>query len=70
MGVFPDRASVYRLVGTLLVNTDEDWRAGRCYMGKEGIERIFKGFPERKNKDVILDELLIKLEAQNSIYTT
>lgn len=28
VGVFPDRSSVYRLVGTLLVNTDEDWRAG------------------------------------------
>jgi hypothetical protein len=39
-------------------------------MGKEGIEKIFKRFPERKNKDVILDEQLIKLEAQNSIYTT
>ena len=70
VGVFPDRASVYRLVGTLLVNTDEDWRAGRRYMGKEGIEKIFKRFPEEKNKEVILDEQLIRLEAQNSIYTT
>jgi transposase-like protein len=70
VGVFPDRPSVYRLVGTLLVNTDEDWRAGRRYMGKEGIEKIFKRFPERKNKDVILDEQLIRLEAQNAIYTT
>ena len=70
MGVFPDRSSVYRLVGTLLVNTDEDWCAGRRYMGKEGVEKIFKGFLERKSKDFILDDALINLEAQNVIYTT
>jgi len=70
VGVFPDRSSVYRLVGTLLVNMDEDWRAGRRYMGKEGIEKIFKRFPERKEKEFILDSALIKLEAQNAIYTT
>jgi hypothetical protein len=39
-------------------------------MEKEWIDKIFKRFPERKNKDFILDEQLIKLEAQNSIYTT
>jgi len=70
VGVFPDRASVYRLVGTLLVNSDEDWRAGRRYMGKEGINKIFRRFLERQNKDFILEEAIIKLEAQNSIYTT
>jgi len=70
VGVFPDRPSVYRLVGTLLMNVDEDWRAGRCYMGKEGVEKIFKRFPERKNKEFILEEALVNLEAQNAIYTT
>jgi len=70
VGVFPDRSSVYRLVGTLLVNMDEDWRAGRRYMGKEGVEKIFKRFLERKNKEFILQEELINLEEQNSIYTT
>jgi hypothetical protein len=49
---------------------DEDWRAGRRYMGKEGIEKIFKRFLERKNKEFILDEAIIKQEAQNAIYTT
>ena len=70
VGVFPDRPSVYRLVGTLLMNVDEDWRAGRCYMGKEGVEKIFKGFPEREEKEFILEEALVNLEAQNAIYTT
>jgi len=49
---------------------DEDWQAGRRYMGKEGVEKIFKRFPERKNKEFILDEAIINLEAQNAIYTT
>ena len=70
VGVFPDRSSVYRLVGTVLVNMDEDWRAGRRYMGKEGVEKIFKRFLEWKKKEFILEDELIKLEAQNSIYTT
>ncbi len=29
IGVFPNRASVFRLVGTLLMDVDENWRAGR-----------------------------------------
>lgn len=70
VGVFPDRVSVYRLVGTLLVNIDEDWRAGRSYMGKEGVDKIFKESLERQNKDFILEEAIINLEAHNSIYTT
>ena len=41
MGVFPDRTSIYRLLGTQLVNVDEDWRAGRCYMAKEGIQKLY-----------------------------
>ena len=70
MGVFPDRSSVYRLVGTLLMNTDEDWRAGRSYMGKEGVEKIFKRFLEKENKGFTLEDAIINLEAQNVIYTT
>ena len=39
-------------------------------MGKESIEKIFKRSPERKNKEFILEEALINLEARNAIYTT
>jgi len=72
VGVFPDRSSVYRLIGTQLMNIDEDWRASRCYMAKEGIEILFEQEKENcSNKNnFILDEALINLEAQNSIYTT
>jgi transposase-like protein len=54
VGVFPDRSSVYRLVGTLLVNPDEDWRAGRNYIGKEGVEKIFKDSLKGKMKNLFL----------------
>lgn len=72
MGVFPDRPSVYRLIGTQLMNIDEDWRAGRRYMAKEGIEILFEQETENNSNknNFILDEALINLEAQNSIYTT
>jgi transposase-like protein len=72
VGVFPNRASVYRLIGTLLMNVDEDWRAGRRYMAKQGIEKLFDPELEKSinKKDFILDEALIDLEAQNAIYTT
>jgi len=72
VGVFPDRSSVYRLIGTQLMNIDEDWRAGRCYMAKEGIEILFEQEKENNadKNNFILDEALINLEAQNSIYTT
>jgi transposase-like protein len=29
VGVFPHRASVFRLVGALLMDMDENWRGGR-----------------------------------------
>jgi putative transposase len=51
VGGFPDRSSLYRLVSTRLVNTDKDWRAGRSFIEKEGVERIFTRSLERKTKN-------------------
>jgi transposase-like protein len=72
VGVFPDRASVYRLIGTQLMNVDEDWRSGRRYMAKKGIEKLFDSELEKNTNenDFILENSMINLEAQNSIYTT
>jgi hypothetical protein len=54
------------------MNVDEDWRARRRYMAKQGIEKLFDPELEKSinKKDFILDEALIDLEAQNAIYTT
>jgi len=60
------------LIGTQLINVDEDWRSGRRYMAKEGIEKLFEQETENNSNknNFILNEALINLEAQNSIYTT
>ena len=59
MGVFPDRSSVYRLIGTQLMNIDEDWRSGRRHMVKEGIKKLFEQETENNanNNNFILDEV-------------
>lgn len=38
VGVFPDRASVIRLVGTILKEIDDDWRSGWHYFLQESME--------------------------------
>jgi hypothetical protein len=54
------------------MNVDEDWRSGRRYMAKQGIEKLFDPELEKNTKeiDLILENSMINLEAQNSIYTT
>jgi transposase-like protein len=71
VGVFPDRTSVYRLLGTQLMNIDEGWRAGRHYMAKEWTNKLFEFELDNNTNDdnLLLDEEPINLEAQNIIYT-
>jgi putative transposase len=38
VGVFPDRASVIRLVGSILKEIDDDWRGGWRYFQQESME--------------------------------
>jgi transposase-like protein len=40
VGVFPDRASVLRLVGMNLKEIDDDWRAGRNYFQKDSMQLL------------------------------
>lgn len=42
VGVFPDRPSAYRLVGSLLIEQDENWRAGRRYFSQESMDELLK----------------------------
>ena len=42
VGIFPDRASVFRLVGMILKETDDDWRGGRHYFQQESMELLNK----------------------------
>jgi transposase-like protein len=71
VGVFPNRASVFRLVGTLLMEIDEDWRGARRYMAQEGMNKLLNPMLEDPSEQSfeLVDELL-ELEAQNAISTT
>lgn len=39
MGIFPDRDSFIRLVGAVLAEQDDEWTAGRCYLGVDLLAR-------------------------------
>jgi putative transposase len=40
MGVFPDEASVIRLVGAVLMEISDEWEVGRRYFSRESMERL------------------------------
>lgn len=48
VGIFPNRASVIRLVGAVLVERHEDWIAGRRYMGLDSLTAIDPPGSERE----------------------
>lgn len=64
VGVFPDRPSVFRLAGTLLLEQNEEWQAGRRYFSQESMQILLD---QEKNIEAqsapLLVEPLINLEA-------
>ena len=40
VGVFPDEASVLRLVGSILIEVWDDWQVGRRYFSQESMRRL------------------------------
>jgi len=63
VGIFPDRPSVYRLAGTLLLETDEDWQAGRHYFSQDSMRKMLgKEVDEAHKENELLVDALIHLE--------
>jgi putative transposase len=40
VGIFPDRASIIRLVGSLLIEQTEEWAEQRRYMSLEALSKV------------------------------
>lgn len=59
IGIFPDRPSTIRLVGTLLKEQDDDWRgASRKYFSVESMQLVTRDKPtEEEAEDTFLAEL-------------
>lgn len=65
VGVFPDRPSILRLTGSLLLEQDEDWRAGRRYFSKKSMDTLLEPDQDPDTATApLFVEPLIKLEVQ------
>jgi transposase-like protein len=40
--VFPDESSVDRLVGSILMETSDEWQVGRRYFSKESMRKLYE----------------------------
>lgn len=45
VGIFPDRASVIRLVGSLLMEVDDEWQIGRRYFSQASMKALLEPEP-------------------------
>jgi transposase-like protein len=67
VGVFPDRPSVFRLVGSLLLEQDEEWRASRRYFSQESMAALLDPGQELDALPVpLFVEPLINLDVQEN----
>lgn len=47
MGIFPNDASIVRLVGTMMLQQNDEWSLNRRYMQLEGLQALSDTAPTR-----------------------
>jgi putative transposase len=45
VGIFPDQASVIRLVGSILIEVSDEWQIGRRYFSRESMKKVLEPEP-------------------------
>jgi transposase-like protein len=71
VGVFPDQASVLRLVGMNLKEIDDDWRAGRHYFQQDSMQLLknWKSVHEKEKPSFLVNVTTdLSLEAQSNLH--
>ena len=48
VGIFPNDAAIMRLVGSLIVEQNEEWHLTRRYMSHESLAKVIQPDPENK----------------------
>ena len=73
IGIFPNVASALRLLGALLMEQDEEWTTGRCYLRMDEYWQWKKAKDEASGEKTTSEEIRLRRTGsptRRKIYTT